>query len=180
MIDLELNYKGSKKLFTYPESWEEVTVGKYTKLMMVDDTLPNIQKRLQIVNIITDIPMEILLNMNSTVFSELEESINFVQEEVSESTCEYIEIGKDKYYLYKDFQEFTMGEQISIDMLVQESGGNLLKVYNKLLCIFLRKKDRKGVIEDFDSSFLKRTEIFDEAPISKVNSLLLFFSSGKP
>jgi hypothetical protein len=87
-------------------------------------------------------------------------------------------LGDDKYYLKKDFSQLTMGEVISIDTIMAEANGNIYKVMDKLLCIFLRKKKENGNLETFKPEFMERRWGFRDIKISKVFNLFSFFLTG--
>jgi hypothetical protein len=87
-------------------------------------------------------------------------------------------VNGDKYYMKTDFDKMKYGEIMSVELLMASSGGNLLKVMDKLLCIFLRQKNENGKLESFKADFLERAESFKKIPISQVNQIFTFFLLG--
>ena len=71
-----------------------------------------------------------------------------------------------------------MGEVISLELIMKEADGNLFKMMDKLLCIFLRKKKNNGKLETFKPEMMSRAELFKKAPISKVYNVFSFFLIG--
>jgi hypothetical protein len=71
-----------------------------------------------------------------------------------------------------------MGEIISIETLLTQSNNNLFLVMDKLLCVFLRKKNSKGNLESFKGEFLDRAPTFSKLPVSKVFNIFNFFLDG--
>ena len=119
------------------------------------------------------------MEMNYTDFQKLCDILDFTKGDFKpEVNIDFIELGDDKYYLKKDFSQLTMGEVISIDTILSEANGNIYKVMDKLLCIFLRKKKENGNLEAFKSEFMERRWGFRDIKISKVFNLFSFFLNG--
>ena len=68
-------------------------------------------------------------------------------------------IGEDEYFLQVDFNKFTTGEIITIEMILKKADNNIYQVMSELLCVFLRKKNGDK-FEKFKTKMLERKEIF--------------------
>jgi len=120
----------------------------------------------------------LVMMMNVEDFEKLMEVFKFTTKELEAINVESIELEGEVYYLKSDFSQLTMGEVISIETILQSADGNLFKVMDKLLCIFLRKKKENGNLEAFKGEFMNRVSIFQKAPITKVYNLFSFFLTG--
>lgn len=163
------------KIYELPESWNDVTVKQYREMYNLDEDITDFERRIEMMKILTPIESELIDQLNIEHFSNIEQHLLWFNEPIVYEDKDYIELDGDKYYFYTDFKKFSIGEVISVELLEKEADGNLLKVYNKLLCIFLRKKDDEGNYEEFKNTFMNRAELFDTAKIVEVNQTLSFF-----
>jgi hypothetical protein len=179
MINLKLEIDDEVKEFNLPENWDEVTIGDFVKLFSFNrEGLTTIELSVKVINILTGIDEELVMMMNITDFEKLVEVFNFTTKELEPVNVESIELEGEMYYLKSDFAKLTMGEVISIETILQSADGNLFKVMDKLLCIFLRKKKENGKLEAFKGEFMDRVNIFHNAPITKVYNIFSFFLTG--
>lgn len=178
MSTLKLNIDGKKKAFEIPEGWEAVTIEKYAKILRIDEAQNSVIKRMEIVSILLGLDLSIIELMAEEDFVKLENALDWFNTPMPNLPVEFVEIEGEKYYLYTDLDKLTMGEHISVDILTKKSNGNLMTVYDELLCLFLRKKKEDGNLETFKTDFMSRASIFGKVPIVNVNGLFLFFSNG--
>lgn len=179
MSELRLQVGGKTKSVNVPDSWSEISVKKYSDLLAIDQTLNPLEKRMQTVQVMLEIDQELIEQLYKEDFEKIEEMIQWVYEPMPPSEATELVVEGETFHLYTDFNKMTMGEQVSIDILVKKSGGDLLNVYDELLCLFLRKKDASGKFETWNTDMMERKEMFGKVPIMEVNQLLLFFSNGE-
>jgi hypothetical protein len=179
MIELKLEIDDEIKEFTLPDNWDEVTIGDFIKLFSFErEGLNSVELSVKIINVLTDIDEDLIMMMNVSDFERLAEVFSFTAKDLKPTNVSSIELEGETYYLKNDFSKLTMGEIISIETLLQSADGNLFKVMDKLLCIFLRKKKENGKLEAFKGEFMDRTELFRNAPITKVYNVFSFFLTG--
>ena len=182
MIKLKIEIDGEKRKFELPNGWDEVTVGQYKQLMMIDrDNLTSVMQFVKMITILSDIDEDTVMQIPATSFGDIQEALDFTKEIIStdDEIKDYIIVGDDKYYIKKDFEALTMGETISIEATLEKHKNKLELALPELLCIFLRKKKDNGKLESFKASHMERAELFEGIIISDINQLFLFFSSGK-
>lgn len=178
MRSLVITVDDVKKQFEIPESWNEVPISSYRKMSVIPDDDSLLLKRMKIASILCNIDLDLVSMMYSEDFSLLESALEWVNGPITDDKSEFILVNGEEFYFYKDFNKLTMGEELSINIIMEKSSGNLLSCYNELLCILLRKKKANGKLESFKSEFMSRANDFDSIPIGKINSLMLFFSNG--
>lgn len=192
MKQLIIEIDDKKKEFNIPTDWNEISIKTYRQLLTIDDSTSVIEQRMKIISILIGVDSEIVEQIYEEDFIILENAIEWLIKleqkenglewvigEIPDIKKEFIEINDEKYYVYSDFNKLTMGEQISLNILLEQTQGNLLSSYNKLLCILLRKKKENGKLEAFKSSFMDRADMFDNINISDVHNLFVFFSIGE-
>ena len=180
MIKVNLEIDDEVKEYTLPESWDEVNLDQFCRIWEFDkQDMTTVEFATRIVSSFTEIEEERLMEMNYTDFQKLCDILEFTRSEFKpDIDVDFIELGDDRYYLKKDFSQLTMGEVISIDTIMADANGNMYKVMDKLLCIFLRKKKDNGNLETFKTEFMERRWGFRDIKISKVFNLFSFFLNG--
>jgi hypothetical protein len=179
MVKLELEIDDIMTEYMIPENWDEVTVKQFCDLFATsDEGLNEIQKVVRIVSVFTNIKFDELMMMTPDDFQMISKVITFITKELEGENVESIEVDGEEFFLKQDFEKLTMGEILSIDTLLQQNENNLLKVMDKLLCIFLRKKNKSGNLESFRNEFMLRSEKFSTISITKVHNILSYFSNG--
>jgi len=179
MQELNLELDGEMFNFQIPESWAEVSVEQFSNIWKIEkEGRTDIDISVDVVSSLTGIEEDIIYMMRPDDFGTVAKTIEFTNKDVEGEEVDSITIGEDEYFLKKDFESLTMGEVISLEILIEKADGNLAKVMTEMLCIFLRKK-KGDDLETFKKSFMERAEIFKDVKITQVNDLFLFFSDGE-
>lgn len=179
MIDIKLNVDDEDKQFFIPESWDEVNLEQFCRLYQFNrDFLTPIETAVRTLHIFTGIDEDTIMMFNYDDFQKLCSIIEFTTTEIESKLIESININGEEYFLKKEFDKLTMGEIISIEVILNDSQGNIMGCMDKLLCIFLRKKKPNGKLENFKSDFMERVKIFRDLPISQIYGLFIFFLDG--
>ena len=180
MIKLNLEIDDEKRKFSIPESWDEVTVDIFSNIWKIDrDNLTDIEITVAVIGLLTSIDEDSLYMMSPDDFNRVAELIQFTNTDVKGKQVDSIVIDGDEYFLKNDFNKLSMGEVISLELLIEKSDGNMGSIMPEMLCIFLRKKKDNGKLETFKNSFMDRAEMFKGVSITEVNDIFLFFSDGE-
>jgi hypothetical protein len=179
MVKVNLEINEEIKEFSIPQNWEEVNVEQFINLFSFErEGVSEFKILTKTINIFTGIDEDLLMMMNYNDFQQIVEVLSFTSKDLEPEVVDYVEIDGETYFLKKDFDKYTMGEIISIETLLSSSESNILKVMDKLLCIFLRKKNENGKFEPFTGDMMDRVEIFRKAPVSKIHHIFTFFLDG--
>jgi len=179
MIKINLEIDDEVREFNLPQNWDEVTIGDFVKIFSINkENLTQFEVAIKTINILTGIDEETIMMMNVNDFESMTENLMFTKTDITPINVDSIELNGEVFYLKNDFSQLTMGEVISIETILQSADGNLFKVMDKLLCIFLRKKKDNGKLENFKGTFMSRADLFKTAPITKVYNIFSFFSNG--
>lgn len=182
MKTIEITSNSKEYTYKIPESWDEVNVGNFMDIVGVEDNdlLSDFQKSIEVMNIVSGISKDLIEDMDfETEFTPLVEVLDFLKEPVPEKTVEFIKVKGDKYYLKKDFDKKTAGEVASFDLIFKKNKNNLYSCIDQLLPLFLRKKDKEGKLERFNSDMMDRISMFrDHVKISDVLAIFFYFSDG--
>ena len=179
MTILNLEIDGDKMRFEIPDCWADVTVETFSKIHKIDrENLTDIEAEVAAVSMMAGIDEDTLFLMTPEEYNTVGKIVEFVNEDVESSSVDSIMVGEDEYFLKKDFDKLTMGEIVSLNIIMEKTKGNIPEMMPEMLCIFLRKKKANGKLEGFKKSFMERAEMFKDIKITDVNSLFLFFSGG--
>lgn len=179
-LNLDIEELEKKEQFEIPDSWDDVTVEQFANIFALNKKeLTDIEKSVEIISILSGIEKDYIYMMSPDEFKKIGEVIEFTNKDVEGNQVDSITVDDCVYYLKSDFDNLTMGEVISLELLLKESGGQMLSMMPELLCIFLRKKKDNGKLEAFKKSFMERSEIFKKISITDVNNIFLFFSDGE-
>tara|TARA_R110001606_G_scaffold263352_1_gene412015 strand:+ start:42 stop:686 length:645 start_codon:yes stop_codon:yes gene_type:complete len=168
------------KRYELPTSWDEVSVGQYTSLMIAVDKEDSTEIELMIKSLeaLADIPGGLLtkapIKMLREAYKQLGEltSIN-----PNNELSRVIEIGGIEYGFIPDFDELSLGEFVDLDNYLQDGFNNLDKVFAVLYRPVLERDGIKYTIEDYDlKDIIKRRKLFRERmSIDTVYAALVFF-----
>ena len=180
MTTLNLELDGDKMRFDVPDCWADVTVETFSKIHKIDrEALTTIEAEVAAVSMMTGIDEDQLFMMTPDEFNKVGKIVEFVSKDVEGSQVDSIMIEGEEYFLKKDFDKLTMGEVVSLNIIMEKTKGNVPEMMPEMLCIFLRKLKDNGKMETFKKSFMERVEGFKQVSISDVNDLFLFFSDGE-
>lgn len=178
MIDVNITVDDEVYELQLPTSWEEVTVEQFTKVNSISKKMPQLDYTVQVLSALLGLDIDTVLMLPAEDFSDMVHNIEFLKTQIQEPEIESITVDGIEYYLKKDFGKLTMGESISLELLIEKANGNIMSKLPELLCIFLRRKKENGNLEAFKADFLERAESFKKINVVDINRLFVFFSSG--
>lgn len=166
MIELKLE----NKTHLLPTSWEEVTLEKFQKICKLNTT-NKLNYYVQLLNIFTEIDEKILINLKANQFKEIIKELDFIfNEKLEDVFVNNFKIGEDKYVL-KDFNTLTLGEQVSLETLI-EKNDNIQNAHYFFAILF--KKNNEEEL-NFDELEDRANSIKENLSITQINKVLIFF-----
>lgn len=179
MTTLIIEIDDNKQQINIPHSWDDISIKTYRLLMTLNNDLSLITLRIKTISIILNIDEDIVRMIPTEDFIKIEEALQFITNtKINDEQNESIIINDEEYFCYNDFKNLTVGEQESINIIMDKYQHNILEGYNELLCILLRKKKDNGKLETFKSEMMNRADMFDNISINKINGLMFFFSNS--
>jgi hypothetical protein len=179
MIEVKIETDEDVMVYQFPENWDEVTVEKFCNVYRTNyENYTEFESSIILLSALSGIEREVIEMMDVDDFKMLLDKLKFIKEEVVKTDVESIKIGEDEYYLHSDFNKFTTGEIITIEMILKSVDNNLFGVMSELLCVFLRKKNSSGKMEKFKTSMLERKQMFNQVSVSQVYHIFNFFLAG--
>lgn len=180
MIQINVEVDEVIQPYTFPTSWSEVTVEQFANLYGIDkEKYTGMFYTFEVIHQLTGIDREIIELMDYQDFVELVKSLEFVFKPVENKQSESVIVDGEEYFVNSEFNKYTAGEIISLDVIINSSNGEFVKVMPQLLCIFLRKKKQNGELEKYKTSFMNRVESFKKIKIDEINHIFTFFLTGR-
>lgn len=183
MIVIELEGKE----WNLPSGWDEVSVELFEKVVnhsiIVDDYISQVQHTIDLMSIMTGAPKEELNKMTRKSFEELSNRLDWLKDDLKPSGKKTFMIGDEEYIAIDDFDNLSMGDSASMELIIKES--NETNILGNLLPLLVRKSKKiykdggktKIVPEDFEASEYEKTKAFlkSNMMVSDVMHLKSFF-----
>lgn len=178
IVKLQIDDKVTE--FKLPTSWDEVSLGQYSKLMLSieKEGISEIELMIKSLNALVCID-EVLLT--KVPLKQLREAYNQLGELISSSPnnelSRVVEIDGIEYGFIPDFDDFTLAEFVDLDNYLQNSWGNMSKIFAVLYRPIKDREDNKYTIDTYTLKDIKeRRELFNERlSIDTIYGALVFF-----
>ena len=176
-MKVKVKKEGKVKEFKLINSWKDVTLESYVKLIHSDNE-SKIEEALKHIDVLTDIPKKLVKQLGVKEVAVILEKLSELQNEDS-YLQNIIHLNGKEYGFHPNFDELTLGEYADIEMLFKN---DIHKNLPELMAILYRPITMKGAngvytIEAYDGNTSIRTEEFKQMKASMVQGALLFFWS---
>jgi len=171
--------KINNKEYQLPESWNEVSIGKFQAFSKIDAE-DELDKLLQIVSVLGNIPIDTLESITYTELNKLYGLITFITEEVGDKTYFKINIKGKDYGLDYEWKSMKAKTYIDLDSLMQDKNKVIDNLHLIAAILFRPIIDNKKevILEDYNYKLLEENGRFmqDNMMISQFLPVLFFFS----
>lgn len=166
-----VNLKLKEKIYNLPTSWGEVTLGQFQKISKIEFTT-QISYIIKVLIISTGLDEATILAIKKEQLTTLFKNLEFIYKQEFKETLTNVIVVNGVEYIFKDLSSLTIGETISIEMLIKKYGGNLVLGAHEILAILYEEKDK-----EFDASILNdKAKLFkDKLMIDEVYKAIFFF-----
>jgi len=177
---IKLKVNDEVKSYKLPTSWDEVSLGQYTKLMIAVDKKESTEIELMVKSLeaLADIPGGLLtkvpIKMLREAYNHLKELTSIVP---NKELTRVIEIDSIEYGFIPNFDELSLGEFVDLDNYLQDGFNNLDKVFAVLYRPVVKRDGIKYIIEDYNlDNIVNRRKLFKERmSIDTLYAALVFF-----
>lgn len=124
------------------DSYAKLPIGKYLELCRIDPALPDIDRQVEMVSILTDIPADDLFNMPVTDYSALAVKTGFLGEELpqpQERVMKEYRLGDFVLVPHVDVRKMTTAQFVDFQAYVKDPD----KYFVEILTVFLIPKGCK-------------------------------------
>lgn len=161
------------KEYNLPEGWNEVNLEKFGRILeknaLINEYKSQILFGLEIFAILIDAHVDELKSLTKTSFEVLTKETEWLNTEVKGQEKDEFLIEGEIYRPLKDLNKLTMGDNISLEMMINES--NEATLLQNILPILLRKvrrvKTENGEVEELEAfdaaTYAEKKKLFEKS-----------------
>ena len=173
---LKINKDGKESVYTMINSWNDVTLDKWVKLISKKHNNKS-EEAIHTINILSDIPKKLVEELGITDVANILQRIAKLQENTNSELNKIIKINNVEYGFHPNLEEITIGEYADIETYLKDGiESNLPKLMAVLYRPIIEKDGSSYSIEAYGKSDLRmRAEKFKKMKAKDVNNALVFF-----
>ena len=173
---LKINKDGKESVYTMINSWNDVTLDKWVKLISKKEKAKS-EEAVEIINTLSDIPRKLIKELGIQDIAVILKRISILQQNADSNLNRIIKINDVEYGFHPNLEEITLGEYADIETYLKNGLENNL---TRLLAILYRpitEKDKDNYsIEAYGLSDSRmRAKKFETMKAVDVNNALVFF-----
>lgn len=175
-MQVKIKKGGKQKTYNLINSWDDVTLEKWAKLMYKKNQ-SNSNEALETIAALSDIPKKLVNELGINDVATILKRIAKMQEKENTKLKRIIKVDNVEYGFHPNLEDITLGEYADIETYLKLGiENNLTKLMAVLYRPILEKEGKQYSIEAYDSSSTRlRAEKFKKMKAEDVNSSLVFF-----
>jgi len=172
--------KGKKKTkYTIPTQWNELTLGRYMRLMKVlksDEKIHEIEKIVRILNCLTDVPKRDFYGLDMKSINRLSNHLTeFLNTEAEQELTTFITINDIEYGFHPKLVDMTLGEFVDLETYMKDINENLHLIMSVLYRPVIAKEGDTYAIEDYEPNEDVANLFKKELTLKEFNGASVFF-----
>ena len=173
---LKINKDDKQEVYTLINSWEDVTLEKWVKLISKKEQSKSTEA-LETISLLSDIPKDLIKELAIEDVALIMKKISSLQEKEGTELKKIIKVNDVEYGFHPNLEEITLGEYADIENYLKNGvEKNLPKLMSVLYRPVTEKDGKNYSIEAYGISDSRmRAEKFKKMKASEVNSALVFF-----
>jgi len=174
-MKVKIKNKGKTKEFNVIESWKDVTLEKWVKLINNKIDTKG-QEAIQLIKELSNIPKDIIKSLELSDIAVIMSRIGELQANQDDTLQKIIEIDGKRYGFLPDLDSITLGEYADIETFIKmDIDKHLPEVMSILYRPIVEEKDEVYTIESYDGEIKLRTQEMKKMTAEQVQSALVFF-----
>ena len=175
-MDISIENNGKTEDYKLINSWSDVTVEKYARLVQYNK-LSGSQKSLHTIALCTNIPKSLVKKLDVVSLGSILSMIQQLQEEDTDVYTTVFKHEGIRYGMIPDLSAITLGEYVDLESYItRDTIGNLCEIASILFRPIIRDDGNTYVVEAYDSnSAVLRAKTFKTLSSTQVTSALVFF-----
>ncbi len=173
--------KGKKKTkYTIPTQWNELTLGRYMRLMKVlksDEKIHEIEKIVRILNCLTDVPKRQFYGLDMPSINKLSDHLSkFLNTEAEQTLTTFINVNDIEYGFHPKLVDMTLGEFVDLETYMKDINENLHLIMSVLYRpVIAKEEDGTYAIEDYEPNEEVANLFKKELTLKEFNGASVFF-----
>lgn len=179
-MKLKIQKEGKTQEFNLMNSWSEVNLDKWAKLVSMK-TKTNSQEAVETISVLADIPKKLIKELALKDVSKILEKIAIMQGQAESELTKIITIDNIEYGFHPNLDELTLGEYADIETLINNNiEDNLAELMAILFRPIVERKNKIYTIESYDAEITIRAEAMKKMSGQQVeNAMVFFWTFGK-
>lgn len=174
-MQVTINKDGKENKFTLINSWEDVTLETYAKLIKYKKK-SNTDEAFTLINNMSDIPRKFVQSLSLKDITELLSNMASLQVLEDNELKGIIRVGRKNYGFHPNLDEITMGEYADLEHFIENGYINHLpEIMAVLYRPVVSREGNNYTIEAYDGNIEERAKIFRNMKASEVQTALVFF-----
>jgi hypothetical protein len=174
-MKVKIEKEGKTKQYNLINSWEDVTLEKWLKLIEVE-TESKTKEAFETITALSDIPKQLVKELGIQDVAVILSKIADIQVKEKGSLKRIIEVEGKEYGFHPDLNSITLGEYADIETFIK---GGVENNMPELMAILYRpiteKKNGVYTIAAYDGNITIRAEEMKKMSAGQVQSALVFF-----
>lgn len=175
-MKLKINKNDKQEVYTLINSWEDVTLDKWVRLISKKKQSKSTEA-LETISLLSDIPKDLIKELAIEDVALIMKKISSLQEKEGTELKKIIKVNDVQYGFHPNLEEITLGEYADIETYLKDGiETNLPKLMAVLYRPITERDGKNYSIEAYGISDTRmRAEKFKKMKASEVNSALVFF-----
>jgi hypothetical protein len=176
-MKIKVEKEGKKKTYNLIESWEDVTLEKWVKLITFEK-LSSTQEAMEVLAVLTDMPKKLIRELGIQDVANIMSRVTDLQREKKVRLKQIFELEGKQYGFHPNLEDLTLGEWADIETFMEQGLDN--NMHNIMAVLFrpiLEIENDAYIIEAYDGNIAVRAEKFKKMSAEQVKSALVFFFS---
>lgn len=174
-MKVKIKNKGKVKEFNLINSWSDVNLETWTKLISHKSSSSS-KEALSVISELSNIPKDIITKLDLNTVATIMSRIGELQSQANTTLTRIIEINGKRYGFHPDLDCITLGEYADIETFVKmDIDKHLPEVMAILYRPIVEEKNNIYTIEAYDGEIKLRAEEMKKMSSQEVQNALVFF-----
>tara|TARA_R100000315_G_C5229152_1_gene140094 strand:+ start:660 stop:1259 length:600 start_codon:yes stop_codon:yes gene_type:complete len=174
-MKVKIKKEGKVKEFKLINSWEDVTLEKWLKLIDFKEDSKTKEAE-ETIAALSNIPKQLVRELDLKDVAVLMDKLSGLQKKNNSSLKKIIEIDGIEYGFHPDLDSITLGEYADIETFIKEGlENNMPEIMAILYRPIKEKKNDIYIIDAYDGNITMRAEEMKKMTAEQVQSALVFF-----
>jgi hypothetical protein len=174
-MKVKIKKNGKSKKYKVIESWADVTLEKWVKLIALKEKVKS-EEALETISVISDIPKKLIKELSIQDVAAIMKYMSELQLEENSSLHQIITIDGKQYGFHPNLEDLTLGEYADIETFIQNGlKQNMPQIMAILYRPIVEKEKDVYAIEAYDGNIRVRAELMKKMTAEQVQGALVFF-----
>jgi len=169
------------KTYNVPATWNELTLGRYMRIMKVlkdEEETSDIERLVRIINCLSKIPKKHIYSLEVNSLKKLGKHItSFLESEPNDELEHFVTIEDIEYGFHPKLFDMTLGEFVDLETYMKDIDNNMHNIMSILYRPVTQKdEENKYLIEDYEPSEERANLFKKHLTVREFNGASVFFS----